>query len=825
MQTIDLGGMWELRQGGQDEAIPATVPGCVHTDLLAAGRIEDPFFRDNENRLQWIGHTDWAYAREFNVPEAFLRSQRVALRCEGLDTLAEIRLNGRKLAAANNMYRTWEFDVAPLLRPGANRIEVRFRSAEREGARLQKAHPVPGLDKRVEVQGKNWLRKEPCNFGWDWGPKLVTCGIWRDIALVAFDTARVTDVHIRQQHGKGKAVTLNLAAAVEAVASGAKLTAAVRVTLDGTPVAEAAAPVRRNGASCELTVKQPQLWWPNGWGEQPLYEVTVDLLDAAGNRVDTVTKRIGLRSMRLVREKDQWGESFYFEVNGKACFAKGANWIPADAFATRMTRDRYAHLIRSAADANMNMLRVWGGGIYEDDAFYDLCDEMGVLVWQDFMFACNAYPTFNEAWMDSVAAEAVDNVRRLRHHPCIAFWCGNNELEQCNVGPEWTAWKMSWSAYTPLADTLLGDVVQREDPDRAYWPSSPHSPCGDRADFNNPTCGDAHLWNVWHGKKPFEWYRTCEHRFNSEFGFQSFPEPKTVRDYTEPQDRNVTSYVMEHHQRSGIGNVTIMQYMLDWFRLPGDFDSTLWLSQILHGMAMKYAVEHWRRSKPRGMGTLYWQLNDCWGVASWASIDYYGRWKATHYLARHFNAPLLLSAVEDPAKGTVELHVTSDRLTPAKGTIRWTLTDLDGNTAASDTAAVTIPANRSKRALRIELDEPLKAAGNREWILWCELEVDGTVVSRNLATFARPKHLDLRDPEIDAKVKDNKDGSFAVTLTAKKPALWAWCELANTDAEYSDNFVHLRPGDPQTLRVTPIKPLTREQFEKQLKVSSLVDTY
>jgi len=334
------------------------------------------------------------------------------------------------------------------------------------------------------------------------------------------------------------------------------------------------------------------------------------------------------------------------------------------------------------ADANMNMLRVWGGGTYENEVFYDLCDELGICVWQDFMFACSTYPTFDEAFIENLRAEFTDNVRRLRHHACIALWCGNNELEQGLVGDTWNGGQMSWEDYSKLFDKLLPETILPLDPDRDYWPCSPHSPQGDRKDHSNPKWGDAHLWDVWHGRKPFEWYRTCEHRFNSEFGFQSFPEPKTVYGYTAPQDRNVTTRVMEHHQRSGIGNAVIMQYMLDWFRLPTAFDNTLWLSQILQGMAMKYAVEHWRRAMPRGMGTLYWQINDCWPVASWSSIDYHGRWKALHYMARAFYAPVLVSGVENTEKAEVAIHVTNDRMEDVPGAVSWRVTDSAGKVLA-----------------------------------------------------------------------------------------------------------------------------------------------
>ncbi|NUQ00837.1 MAG: hypothetical protein HUU35_13390, partial [Armatimonadetes bacterium] len=605
---------------------------------------------------------------------------------------------------------------------------------------------------------------------------------------------------------------------------GGGLTVIARV-LDGeVVVAEKATTLRAETARVPLVVTDPKLWWPNDLGEQPLYRVEIELRD--GERLlDTWSRRIGLRTLRLDRHPDQWGESFQFSINGLPFFAKGANWIPADAFVTRVTRDDYARLLGDAAAAHMNMLRVWGGGTYERDDFYELCDELGICVWQDFMFACATYPAFDAAFLDNVRAEAEDNVKRLRHHACLALWCGNNELEQGLVADEWTGSAMSWEDYGKLFDQLLPEVVGRLDPERDYWPCSPHTPPpGDRKDFNNPDRGDAHLWSVWHGKQPFEWYRTCTHRFNSEFGFQSFPEPRTVASYTEPADRNITSYVMEHHQRSGIGNATILHYLLSWFRLPTAFDSTLWLSQIVQGMAIKYAVEHWRRAMPRGMGTIYWQLNDNWPVASWSSIDYPGRWKALHYLARRFFAPLLVSGLEDAQNGTVEVHVTSDRLEAVEAEVAWRVTDIAGGTLAEGAQTRRIGPRRNTRVQTLKLGKPLAEHGPRGLLVWLELRVGGELVSSNFVSFARPKHLELLAPDIAVEV--HGDGrEHHLRLSAAHPALWAWVEVEGAEARLSDSFVHLRPGGSTDLTVTLDRAMTAAELQQRLKVSSLFDTY
>jgi beta-mannosidase len=395
------------------------------------------------------------------------------------------------------------------------------------------------------------------------------------------------------------------------------------------------------------------------------------------------------------------------------------------------------------------------------------------------------------------------------------------------VGDAWTDRQMSWEDYGRIFDQMLPEIVRTLDPEHDYWPGSPHTPPpGDRRSFNDPDRGDAHLWDVWHGRKPFEWYRTCTHRFNSEFGFQSFPEPKTVCGYTAPEDRNVTTYVMEHHQRSGIGNTVIMQYMLDWFRLPTRFEMTLWASQILQGMAMKYAVEHWRRAMPRGMGTLYWQLNDCWPVASWASLDYHGRWKALQHMARSFYAPLLLSGVEDLEKGTVQLHVTNDRRHAVAGTAAWCLTDLAGRVLDEDAFAVNAAAGANTPARTLDLKAFIERHGARGLLLWLSLEAAGEAPSRNLVLFARPKHLELEPPRITRRIAAAaQPGSFQVTLSARRPALWVWLELDGADAQISDNFFHLRPGAPVSVTITPDRPLDAGQLRRALHVRSLLDTY
>ena len=822
MQSVTLNGSWRARRSGSGPYLAATVPGCIHTDLLDAGQLADPFYRTQELDAYWVAESDWEYSREFELSPTFTAHERAFLVCHGLDTLATIWLNDTKIGRTDNMFRTYELDVARVLKPGTNTIRVWFDSAVRFTQEQNRRRNLPAWNLNILHGRPGHIRKEQCSFGWDWGVRTPSCGIWRDISLVAYSGARLSDVHVMQDHSRGKRVNLTVRVQAELL-GGSHLQASVTVSRGDTVAAEATVELAEGCGAADLSVANPDLWWPNGLGEQALYTVEVALYDRS-IRLDAWTRRIGLRTVSLDRQADQWGESFRFVVNGVPFFAKGANWIPADAFINRVTPQRYRDLIASAADAHMNMLRVWGGGIYEDDVFYDVCDEYGICVWQDFMFACSTYPTDNPKFLANIEQEAVDNVRRLRSHPSLALWCGNNELEQGLVGPEWTDTTMSWADYSRVFDQLLPRIVAEHDGETDYWPGSPHSPCGDRTDHRNPTCGDAHLWDAWHRLKPFEWYRTCEHRFNSEFGFQSFPEPRTTYGYTEPADRNVTSYVMEHHQRSRSGNSIIMHYLLSWFRLPTGFDETLSASQILQGMAITYAVEHWRRSMPRGMGTLYWQLNDTWPVASWSSIDYHHRWKTLHYMAKRFFAPIIVTGVEDTDAGTVQIHVTSDLPAVQSLQLRWIITNAQGAEVDAGGKEIRTAKIGNRKAHTLRLKPLLQTHGVRNLLVWLELRDGDRRLSENLVTFARPKHLELSPiPGITWKARGGGAGGFVVTLKSKTVALWCWVELLECDYRASDNFVHLRPGSPVTLTVTPAERLTLAAFKGRLRVRNLMD--
>jgi beta-mannosidase len=805
---LDLNGDWQVAQEGKDDWIPARVPGCIHTDLLAARKIPDPFYRENEQAVQWVGETNWIYRRRFDAPPDLLARDRVLLRCDGLDTLATLKLNGQEIGRANNMFRVWEFDVKPSLQAGENEIEITFASPLPYLREMEAKRKLPEWAGWHEPKGRAWVRKEPCNFGWDWAPVLITCGIWRNIGLRGFDQARLDDILILQNHSAGK-VELEIQITAEVLRQ-EPLPAGVRVLHQEREIAATKTELTNGRGRVVLTIGNPKLWWPAGLGAQPLYEVRVELRDAGGKILDRANKRIGLRTLKLLAPDAE--NPLRFEVNGVPFFAKGANWIPADSFAPRVTPEKLRRYVADAVAVNMNMLRFWGGGYYEEDALYDVCDEAGVCVWVDFKFACSSYPAFDAAFMENVRREVRDNLRRLRHHPCIAVWCGNNEISLLTKS-EWSDDAMGRADYDKLFKDLIGGQVAELAPQANYVSGSPE-------------CGDTHYWEVWHGRNlPFSAYRT-QSGFMSEFGFQSFPEPKTVRAFTNETDRvSVTSPVVEWHQRDGSqkGNEIIRDTTLRYFKPPKDFDSALWLSQILQALAIQTGAEYWRQTMPRSMGCLFWQYNDCWPAVTWSSVDYFGRWKALHYRARHFYAPLLVSGLEHPDAGAIDLFVTSDRPEACRGTLHWRATDALGRSLTHGSLSLEIPPRASRKVQTLDLHPLCRKHGAHNVLTWLKLEVAGKTESENLVLFVPPKDVPLADPQIKTEISA-APGGFRVTLTAEKPALWAWLSLEDADAKYSDNFVHLAAGESRPIFIRPSAPLTKTDFAKNLRVRSLFDT-
>jgi beta-mannosidase len=819
-----LSGTWQFRQFGEKDWLPASVPGGVHTDLLALGRIPDPFVADNEKHVQWVAEKDWEYQRVFRTDKALAGEERKILVCDGLDTLAEVSLNGKLLGKADNMFRRWSWDVSSLLKAGENELKIVFRAPVPYIKAMQADKPLIGGG---DIPGGPHLRKAPCQWGWDWGPKLPPIGIWKDIRLEGYSQAKFEDVHIRQIHTDGK-VTIRAAVEVKQWKDTALRVMLKIIAPDGqVQVAEAVPTQTGEGASsCNLQSEmlEPQLWWPNGFGKQPLYQLEMTL-ESAKTVLERRSYQIGLRTVELRREPDTWGESFTFVVNGVPIFAKGADWIPADSFPTRITDTQMERLIRDAAAAHMNMLRVWGGGFYEEERFYDLCDRYGMLIWQDFIFACGIYPE-DDAFAGNVRVEAVENVRRLRHRASLALWCGNNEMEQ-----GWVDWKWNnpddplvqrlKAGYDRMFHHLLPDVVAAEDPDRPYWPSSASS----GIPFTNPNSqqrGDTHYWDVWHGRKPFSAYREQFPRFMSEFGFQALPPYKTVQTYAALKDQNMTSYVMEHHQRSGSGNGLMVSQMTDTFRMPKDFQALVYLSMLLQAEGIRYGVEHWRRHRERVSGTLIWQLNDCWPVASWSSIDYFGRWKALHYAARKFYAPILLS-VEDQGE-RMGLFVTNDTTSAWAGEVRWSLETLTGKRLDQGVENVSAAVLAVTSVRMLDFGERVTDENRRQVVFIAELWKDRKLLARQATTFVPNKHLELIEPQIETRVSIAGQ-QLTIQLKAQSLARFVEMEMEGVDVVFSDNYFDLPAR--RSLSVTCLLPdgWILEQAKAAVRVRSLYESY
>jgi beta-mannosidase len=808
LRRLSMDGNWQVSAQGKEDWFPATVPGNIYTDLLASNRIPDPFYRDNEKSVQWVARTGWIFRRTFDVPAEVIQNDCVLLRCEGLDTVAFIKVNGMKVGQMDNMFRLWEFDVKPVLSVGANTIEVTFASPYD----YIKAHESDMAPAKF-VKERAWIRKEPCSFGWDWGPGLPGCGIWKQISLETFNTGRITDVLVRQDlSDKHNAVLIIETTAETMPTAKAPLTALAAVFDGGKLICKKEIELTGDKGEVRLEIPHPKLWWPAGMGEQPLYEVRVELRNTSQQPIDSAARRIGLRTLNIYQAtKDR---PLNFEVNGVPFFAKGANCIPLDVFSNRVPADKPRCFVADAVAVNMNMLRFWGGGHYEDDGWFDACDELGVCVWLDFKFACAAYPAFDEKFMDNVQLEARDNLLRLRHHPCIAVWCGNNEISlSWWKGPTWDANRMSETDYDKLFKNLLAEQVRQFAPQANYVSGS-------------PDCGDTHYWDVWHGSKSFESYRT-QSGFMSEFGWQSFPELKTIHAFTNDADRvSVVSDVMQWHQRSGGENCN--QKMVDmihrYFQPSKDFEMTLRLSQILQGFGIKLGAEYWRQIRPKATGCIFWQYNDIWPGMSWSSVDYFGRWKALHYLARKFYSPVLVSAAENISTSTADLFISSDLMTDQHGKLTWSVTDLSGKVLSKDSMPVPVPAQKSVHVKTIDLQQPTQSHGASGFLTWLKLDVGQETVSENLVLLAPPKEFKLLNPELTVATTAHGE-EFVVVVHAQNPAPWTWLELQNADARFSDNFFHLRPDEPQKIRVHPKTRMSREEFISELQVRSLFDTY
>lgn len=833
---------WTFKAVDESEWLPATVPGTVHTDLLDNGKISNPFYGTNEKDVQWIDKKDWEYITTIDVEASVLNHSHIELVFAGLDTYAEVYVNEQHVLSADNMFRTWRADVKPYVKLGTNDVCIHFRSPIMEDLPKLKAlgYGLPASNDQSEVgelgdqRVSVFARKAPYHYGWDWGPRFVTSGIWREAELVAWSDVRIENVYIRQNQVHAESADLT---AIVQIYSEQERQVNLRVYADGQNWEQTVTLAEGTDAvQIPLLLDNPKLWWSRGLGDAYLYTFTVEVLEQ-NQTLAVKSERTGIRSIRLVTEAhpDYPGTSFYFELNGVPVFAKGANHIPNDSFLPRVTLERYRHEIVTAVESNMNMLRVWGGGIYENDEFYDLCDEYGILVWQDFMFACSMYPG-DEDFLDSVQAEAEDNIRRLRNHPSIVLWCGNNEIDSAwsqYVEDGGWGWKKDynteqraqiWADYEALFHELLPEVVRVEHPGISYWPSSPIVAVTNNEKQHTHSItdsGDIHYWGVWHNSEPFERYNTYIGRFMSEYGFQSFPEYKSVRTYAEELDLALESEVMLRHQKNGAGNRLIKEYMDKYLPAPKDFPSFLYMSQVLQAEAMKTAIEAHRRRKPYCMGTLYWQMNDCWPVASWSSMDYYGRWKAVQYYAKRSFEDILIS-IDQSVSGKVDIHLVSDLIAPKSLTVRVKVLGIDGTLYKEMPQSLTLAGGEAVQLLSLTTEQLLGDVNPAEAILVAELEHEDQLLHAEIAYFVSATELSLQQPTIHV-VETEVDGVIAYELTTDVLARQIWLSTAS-EGVFSDNFFDLIPGVTKTVQFKQLQTLqeVEENAHSQVLESNVV---
>lgn len=851
MEHLSLNGLWSMNRKGETTQYEGTVPGSVLSFLLKADAIPDPYDGRNEYQIRELFRDDYIFRKTFHVTADFLEAEQVDLVCEGLDTLANIYVNDKKIFYTDNMHRTWRIPVKEVLVSGENHIRIEFLSVLNYMDHYQ-------YEENKEIQyvatgamkGNHLVRKAHSMFGWDWGPQLPDAGIFRSIYLESWTGRKLAEVRFHQIHEQGS-VQLQVKTAFTAPASTiSQEEQKIRITVTERPAGVSAAEAERSAegkkrpeaavitqteailekcASFEtvLSIPDPKLWWPNEYGEQNLYDVWIELFTDDGTIVQKVRKTIGLRTLTVSRERDQWGKEFAFEVNGVKIFAMGADYIPEDCIYSWITRERQDYLLECAKRAHFNCIRIWGGGYYPSDDFYELCNEKGLIIWQDLMFACNVYDA-TDAFLENCSREIEDNIRRLRHHPCLGLWCGNNEIE--SAWDHWPDFQIETAAlradYIKLFEHVIPHLVKENDPDTFFWPSSPSA----GGCFNNPddeNDGDAHYWDVWHGQKPFTDYRKYFFRFCSEFGFQSFPCLKTIETFTKPEDRNIFSRVMESHQKNGAANGKILYYMSENFRYPADFDDLLYVSQILQGMAIQYGVEHWRRNRGRCMGTLYWQLNDNWPVASWASIDYFGRWKALQYMACRFYSPTASSLVKEDT--LLSLFAENETSVPAAWQADICIRNMDCEIISSVTAKGSTGPFCSEKIAELDF-EALCTEDTWAETVFAESTVtfENSTKTHNVEVLLPYKYLALKQPRIETTVTETED-AFMIRLKSNVFAPFVELDFADADVIFSDNYFHLT-GEPREVEVKKAD-IRRGSFadagdmEKRLQIRSLRDTY
>ena len=777
---------WSFKKVSDSSWLPATIPGTVHTDLLNNKIITDPFFGSNEKQLQWIENEDWEYKTTFLISKEELTNEHCILEFEGLDTYAEVFLNGKQILVANNMFRTWNIDVKNSVLIGKNEMKIIFSSAVKKGKEEAAKLPyvMPG-DEKV------FTRKAQYQYGWDWGPRFVTAGIWKKVQLHFWNSAMITNVKYNQKALTDSYAELEFSINIQSAIIG-KFQIVINDKSEDIQLQKG-----ENVVTIPYSIQNPKRWWPNGLGEANLYSFEIYLI---GNNQNSDKKqlKIGLRTIELIQEKDAIGQSFYFKVNGIPVFMKGANYIPPDSFLPRTTDSIYKSVVKNAVEANMNLLRVWGGGVYAEDIFYDECDKNGILVWQDFMFACAMYPG-DKAFLDSVKNEVIDNVTRLQNHPCIALWCGNNEIDEgwhnwgwqkqfkYTLEQETSIWNDYKKLFQELIPQTLGELLSTNE--NRYWSSSPSIGWGKKESL---TQGDSHYWGVWWGMEPFEMYEKKVGRFMSEYGFQGMPNWETFKSFTNEDELNLNSEAVKNHQKHPTGYATIQSYMEREYKIPKSFEDYTYVSQLVQAEGMKTAIEPHRRAKPNCMGTLYWQLNDCWPVTSWSSVDYFGRWKAFHYQVKRSFENVLISIKED--EDDYKVYIINDDFNTFKGDLSIILYDFNGKKIIEINEPITC--NENSAELKIAIPKiNFKKYKKVNTVLSVSF-TSKNKTTKSLFYFVKPKDLNLSKPNIKIKVVDSNTIEISTDVLAKNVF------LTQGNAFFSDNYFDLLPNEKRNISIT-----------------------
>ena len=832
---VELNSNWEFKSENDKDYLPASVPGTVHLDLLQNGSIDDPFFRLNEHQLQWIDKLDWNYKTSFDVNDFHFDYEVIELDFFGLDTYADIFLNDSLIYSSDNMFVGKTVNVKENIKKGKNDLLVKFKSPidvgiekyDKLGYRLpDNANDLSEIGKVQENKKVGvFERKAPYSFGWDWGPRLVTSGIWKPIKLNFWNNFRINDLHFTQKIVEDNAF---IKAEAEVLSFLDNQIVTAKIFVDNEIITKDFVHLKKgnNKLSIPFTIDEFERWWPNGMGSQKLYDARLEI--SFENYISKASKSIGLRTIELVTQKDSIGNNFFFKVNGIPTFMKGVNYIPQDVFLPRVKDSDYENIISAAVNANMNMIRVWGGGVYEKDIFYDLCDKYGLLVWQDFMFACAMYPG-NESFLKSVKEEAVYNVKRIRTHPSLALWCGNNEV--LSAWENW-GWKNDvienqsqeiadtiFKAYDQIFHKILPEVIQEYDSATNYWSSSPSSSTGISESLIS---GDAHYWGVWWGKEPFSTYEEKIPRFMSEFGFQSFPEFSSVKKYTNPSDYDIYSDVMKSHQRSSIGNSTIEEYMLRDYNVPDSFEHFLYVSQLLQAEGISLGMEAQRRNRDICMGSLYWQLNDCWPVASWSSIDYYGKWKALHYYTKKSFEESILSFHKK--NNEIVVYFVTDKLVSEKYRYNFQLMDFSGKIYNSWTGEFNSNPNNSKVISNINLSLISPDSDYfKDKFIFSYITLDDKIITQKAEYLASSKNLKLTKPKFQYNIEivgNNYEIKFISENLIKNLFI-----DSNLEYNFSDNYFDLLPNKEKVIRIKRDKFSSSSSFKESLQFTSLYDTY